>query len=134
MVWLIGYVFGKCMGLGEDLLGGVVIEWGVWVGMQCYFFDDFMFGVIECFNCVMYFVFVYGFDDDLWVMFVVINVLIMYFMNMWVECWQIVFVQVGGVVGYMGFFCLQFVVMLWLGLVDWLCECVVVICNEVEVV
>lgn len=49
MFVLFGYVFGKWFGFGEDLLVGVFCEWSCWMMLLYYFFDDLMFGVVECF-------------------------------------------------------------------------------------
>lgn len=132
MARLIGYVPGKRMGLGEDLPGGVAIEWGRWAGMQRYFFDDPTLGAIERFNRVTHPVLVYGFDDDPWATPAAINALTMHFTNTWVERRQIAPAQAGGAVGHLGFFRSQFATTLWPGLVDWLRERAAATRNEAE--
>ncbi|WP_104656429.1 serine aminopeptidase domain-containing protein [Ralstonia insidiosa] len=117
---LIGYVPGKRLGLGEDLPGGVAIEWGAWAGMQRYFFDDPTLGAVERFNRVTNPVLVYGFDDDPWATPPAINALTQHFTGTWVERRQIAPAEAGGAVGHMGFFRPKFVDTLWPGLADWL--------------
>ncbi|WP_296228034.1 serine aminopeptidase domain-containing protein [Ralstonia sp. UBA689] len=122
MARLIGYVPGKRMGLGEDLPGGVAIEWGAWGGMQRYFFDDPTLGAVERFNRVTNPVLVYGFDDDPWATPPAINALTTHFTSTWVERRQIAPAEAGGAVGHMGFFRPQFAETLWPGLTNWLSE------------
>lgn len=119
---LMGYVPGKRLGLGEDLPGGVAIEWGRWASMPRYFFDDPTLGAVERFHRVTHPVLVYGFDDDPWATPDAIAALTRHFTGTRIERRQVSPAEAGGAVGHMGFFRPQFAKTLWPGLVDWLCE------------
>ena len=63
---LLGMVPGRRLGLGEDIPGAAMLEWGKWSRLPGYFFDDPSMRAAECAAKVNADVLAIGFSDDLW--------------------------------------------------------------------
>lgn len=63
---IIGYAPGKRLGLGEDIPHAAVLEWGRWVSMSEYFFDDPTLGATARMARLRTPVLAVGASDDRW--------------------------------------------------------------------
>lgn len=118
---LVGYVPGRRLGLGEDMPGGPMLEWGRWSRRPRYFFDDPSMQAEARAAAVTQPVLAIGFADDPWATPRQIDVITDHLVNALVER-RTYSPADGGVssIGHMGFFRRGVRDTLWPEVLSWL--------------
>jgi predicted alpha/beta hydrolase len=118
---LMGYIPGRRLGLGEDMPGGPMLEWGRWSRRPGYFFDDPSMEAEARAAAVTQPVLAIGFSDDPWATPPQIDVITDHLVNAMVER-RTYSPGEGGVpsIGHMGFFRSGVRDTLWPEVLGWL--------------
>lgn len=114
-----GYFPAKMLGVGENLPLSAMREWGRWMMMPRYFFDDPTLGAAQRLARAKLPILSIGFDDDPWATPAAIDLLTDHFTQAMVERRQIT-PSASSPVGHMGFFRERHRDSLWGDVADWL--------------
>ncbi|MDK1361924.1 alpha/beta fold hydrolase [Arthrobacter sp. zg-Y1219] len=118
---LLGFAPARRLGLGEDMPGTAVLEWGGWSRKPGYFFDDPGMHAAERAARVKTDVLAIGISDDLWATTAQIGPFFSHLVNAHVEQRIYTPVDVGvPAIGHMGFFRRGMKDKLWPDILDWL--------------
>lgn len=111
----------KRLGVGEDLPSAAMRDWGNWIKMPRYFFDDPSMNAAAQFARVKAPLLCYGFDDDPWATTAAIDLLTSHFTSTTVLRRQIDPATYGpNAIGHMGFFKPHHRETLWAEVANWL--------------
>ena len=118
---LCGYMPARVLGLGEDLPGPVMLQWGRWSRLPRYFYDDPAMHAIDRAARVELPLLVLGFDDDPWANPDAIALFLAPLVNAAIERQQFSPADAGlAGIGHMGFFRKRCAGALWPRVGDWL--------------
>lgn len=118
-----GHFPGKRLGIGEDIPSAAMRDWGRWILMRNYFFDDTSLNAAAQFAGVDIPLLSFGFDDDPWATAAAIDLMNSRFTASPPERRQINPTRDGiGPVGHMGFFRDRNRDRLWPEVADWLSQ------------